>query len=142
LRLTRQRYGGFVARGAAAYSYIHAVGAAFLKKSVGWQPTNTKSTDVSPAYREQLTLVTLYLLAYVACVAFVIREGAFQIFNIQYYALLPWVVYNIIATSIILANLYSVVVRARYKKPFAKLQTTVALSPRLLIRPHIIDIQV
>ncbi len=39
-RLTRERFGGYLARNSYTFSYAHASVTAFMKKSVGWQPTN------------------------------------------------------------------------------------------------------
>jgi cellulose synthase (UDP-forming) len=112
-RLTRERYGGYVARTASGYSYIHAVWTTFLKQSMGWQPTNTKSAAVSNEYMQQVKFVALYLVLYLVCIGFALHSIVVNLLNINYCVLLFWVFYNLIAIVIVLAELYALVYRTR-----------------------------
>lgn len=120
-RLERQRFGGYLVRNAYMYSYIHASVSAFIKNSIGWQPTNIKRSNISSAYMQQLKLAAIFFLTYTTFLAICVGKGVIDIFNINSYSLLFWVFYTEIATIIILINFYSVVDEAKraqmVKKP-------------------------
>jgi cellulose synthase (UDP-forming) len=115
-RTTRQRFGGYLARNAYMYSYAYTSITAFMKKSVGWQPTNIKVENVSSAYLQQTRIVALYLLLYVGLIGFSIGRGVFRIFDINYYSLLFWVFYTVIATVVILSQLFLVLDEAKQRQ--------------------------
>lgn len=108
-RITKSRGGGFLARNAYLYSYTHATFAAFLRKSVGWQPAGAKRSGISQAFMEQFIFVALYFLVYMALVAFSVGAGSMNIFNINQYSLLFWVFYNIISIGFIFYHLYLII---------------------------------
>lgn len=118
IRITKMRFGGFLARNAYIYAYSHATFVAFVKKSVGWQPTNTKRLDVSKEYREQLNFVALYFLVYVLLFSLSVGIGTINIKNLQSYSLLFWVFYNLITNSVVLVYLY--ILMDTYKKKNVK----------------------
>ena len=119
-RLSRQRFGGYVARNAYLYSYVHASIAAFLKRSVGWQPTNIKQASVSAVYMQQLKFAAIFFLAYTALFAICIGNGAINILNINSYSLLFWIFYTEVATIIILIKFYLVLDEAKKKQATKK----------------------
>ncbi len=106
IRITNMKFGGFLARNAYLYTYSHAVFVAFLKHSVGWQPTNTKRVDVSKEYLQQLYFVAIYFLLYLGVFAYSLSIGAINLFNVSSYTLLFWVFYTLINTGVILVYLY------------------------------------
>jgi cellulose synthase (UDP-forming) len=115
-RTARQRFGGYLARHSHVYSYTYASLSGLMKKSVGWQPTNTKTSSISNAYMQQLKLVALYLMLYVGLIGFSISRGVFAIYNANYYLLLFWVFYTVIATSVVLSKLYFVADDAKQRQ--------------------------
>ncbi len=112
-RITRGKYGGFLARNSYLYSYSHAIIIAFIRQSVGWHPTNTKSIDVSRAYKEQLFFGSMYFLTYTFLVVFSVGAGLINILNINSYSLLFWIFYNVISTSLIICNLYFLIYKLK-----------------------------
>lgn len=114
-RITKNKTGSFLARNSYNLSYTHASITAFIKKSVGWQPTNTKRVTISRAFTEQFHGLAIYFFIYVGLIALSISLGTIQIFNLNSYSLLFWIFYNTIATSFILVRLYLVLDRAKQR---------------------------
>ena len=115
-RISKAGYGGFLARNAYLYTYTHATFAAFCKRSIGWQPTNTKRVDVSQAYMEQFLFATIYFLLYISCIAFSVGFGVINVFNIDSYTLLFWIVYNVVSSTLIVFQLYMLLSKLKWKK--------------------------
>jgi len=115
-RLTKERFGGYMARNAASYSYIHASFVAFMKKSVGWQPTNIKQANISNAYRQQLRVAALFFILYVGLIGICIGSGVINIRNVNSYSLLFWIGYTLVATIVILTSFYSVLDEAKQQQ--------------------------
>ena len=116
IRITRMRFGGFLARNAYLYAYTHATILAFMRQSVVWQPTNTKRSDVSKQYLEQLQFISVYFLLYLTLFAFSVGAGTINLSNVQSYSLLFWIFYTGTSTAIILVYLYLLMDEIKTKK--------------------------
>ncbi len=116
IRITPMRFGGFLARNAYVYSYSHATIVAFFRKSVGWQPTNTKRSDVSKEYLEQIKFLAVYFLLYISLCAFSVGLGTIDIFNVNSYSLLFWIFYSLISNTLILVYLYLLMDQIKKRK--------------------------
>ncbi len=115
VRITKMRFGGYLARNAYVFTYSHAVVVAFMKQSLGWQPTNSKRMDISKEYMQQLHFVAAYFLLYVGLFTYSLSIGTINIFAIESYTLLFWVFYTLINTGVILVYLYLYVDETRKK---------------------------
>jgi hypothetical protein len=107
-RLSRSRPGGLLARTAYSFCYSHAVITAFIKKSVGWQATNTKRMEVSNAYRQLVIFNAAYFFLYMILISIAFNRGLLNIFNVNAYSVLFLIFYNIVANAFLLFHLYSV----------------------------------
>ena len=108
-RISQPRIGNFYTRIAYGYAYCHAVVTAFIRKSIGWQPTNAKKTTISKAYRSIVIFNAIYLYIYVTLIGIAIHRNQFQIFNPNYYSVLFWVFFNLFSNILILSKFYSVI---------------------------------
>jgi cellulose synthase (UDP-forming) len=120
-RIGSPRIGNFLARTANGYAYCHAVVTAFIKRAVDWQPTNAKKLKISKDFRNLVVFNAIYLLVYIAFVGVVIRKEQFQIFNLNYFSILFWIIFNIIANSLMLFKFYLVLDDAKRGQPYITL---------------------
>ena len=107
-RLSRSRPGGFLARTACTFSYSQAVITGFIKKSAGWEPTNTKSSGITSAYRQLVLFNAAYFLVYMVFIGMALSKGYLNVFNVNAYSILFLIFYNIIANAFLLYHLYLV----------------------------------
>lgn len=112
-RIGKARIGNFMARTANGYAYSHAVVTSFIRRSVGWQPTNGAKTSISKPFRSLVAFNALYLFTYVTLIGVAIHRNQFQIFNPSYYSVLFWVCFNLFASTLSLYNFYRVFIGVR-----------------------------
>lgn len=100
------RRGVFMATMVQLYAYVHAITTVIMGKSVGWIATNAKHTDVSPAFRQVLTIVYLYIFAYIALIGLAARKGVLHLAILNYYSVQFWLFYNLLLSGMVLASMY------------------------------------
>lgn len=115
-RLSRSRPGGLLARTAYSFCYSHAVVTAFVKKSIGWQPTNTKRMEVSKAYQQLVLFNAIYFFIYMALLGVALNRGLLNLFNVNAYSVFFLIFYNIAANAFLLFHLYSVLDHSRQRQ--------------------------
>lgn len=104
IRTTRPRFGTSLVRMAHSYSYGHSVVSNVLAGPLNWHPTNAKNAGVSRAYANLVGFGAVYVLLYVAFVAYAIATDRFPAGDLNYYPVLFWIWYFLFTNLVFLVH--------------------------------------
>ena len=111
-RLTRGRFGGFLARHTSLYSYAHAAAVSLLGRSLSWQPAGARRSSISRAYHQKLAIVAGFFFVYASLVVFSLAAGTLDLRNMNEYSLLFWILYDLLTSAFVLYHSFMVIDRA------------------------------
>jgi cellulose synthase (UDP-forming) len=140
-RISKPRFGNFIARTADAFSYTHAVFSGLIKTKVGWHPTNAVKAKVSRPFMQLFAFTALYFVTYTALMVIAVQRGFVRVFDMNYYLVLFWIFYNIFSISFILYALSVVIYTVTFRET-AIYKTIRSRLSNFLISPDIVNVEI
>ncbi|OGL79560.1 hypothetical protein A3J43_01265 [Candidatus Uhrbacteria bacterium RIFCSPHIGHO2_12_FULL_54_23] len=107
LPLSRLRLGCLSDYFIKTYSNAHALFSIVSKTSVGWIPTGAKHVDVSPAFKQTMCAVGLYVAVYGSLLLFAAFLGYLHPFDLNYYSVQFWLFYNMALSMFLFWQMYA-----------------------------------
>ncbi len=104
--LARTRLVIFYASIIQLYASTHALFGVFFGRSVGWVATGAKHTKVSPAFRQTMYAVGLYVVVYALLSGLAALAGLIHLFEFSYYSVQFWLFYNLTLSIILFTKMY------------------------------------
>jgi cellulose synthase/poly-beta-1,6-N-acetylglucosamine synthase-like glycosyltransferase len=96
LRLSRPRFGVYLAMVSYSWSYAMAVWTNLLGGKLEWKPSHgNEKTLWSREFGKLVLCSTLYWCLYVTCIALFMMAHRFPIGNITYYSVIAWAFFNV-----------------------------------------------
>jgi hypothetical protein len=88
------------------YAGTHALLSVFLRRRVAWVATGSKHTQISPAFKQTMFGVGIYLAVYLFLTLIAALVGFIHLFDISYYSVQFWLFYNIALSVILFSQMY------------------------------------
>ena len=104
--ITRVKKEAFFAGIIQTYASTHALVSVLRGGAVAWIPTNAKQTSVSRAFKQATAIASAYVFAFLILIAVALRFGMLELFDLQYYSVQFWVIWNLALSTILLWTFY------------------------------------
>lgn len=92
-----------------AFAATHSILSVVFGRSVSWIATNSKHTNISRAFKQTFAFVLSYLLMIISLTLLGFRSGDIHIFDIKYWSVQFWILYNLTITFILTWQLFSTI---------------------------------
>jgi cellulose synthase/poly-beta-1,6-N-acetylglucosamine synthase-like glycosyltransferase len=106
IHIARMRFVIFYASIIQLFASTHALLGVFFGRSVGWVATGAKHTNVSPAFKQTLFAVGVYIAVYSFLFLLAAFVGFIHLLDLNYYSVQFWLFYNLTLSIILFTQMY------------------------------------